>query len=181
MIQLVTGGSASGKSAWAEQQLLFCGETCRRFYIAAMKPWDAEMREKIIRHQQMRSRERFTTIECYTGLCSINLPPAEPGAPLAVLVECMSNLAANEMYDIGGTTPEIFGRIMAGIGHLQTMAEHIVIVTNEVFSDGGSYSDETLRYRQLLGMVNQELGRQAQQVTEVVYGIPIRLKDGRKG
>lgn len=180
MIHIITGGSASGKSAWAEQLILSYGEHCRRFYIAAMKPWDAEVQKKIIRHQQMRCRKRFTTIECYTDLCSLRLPPPKPGEPLAVLVECMSNLAANEMYDIGGTEPEILNRIMSGIGRLQTMAAYIVIVTNEVFSDNGSYSDETLRYRKLLGMINQELCRQAQLVTEVVYGIPIRIKDGQE-
>lgn len=179
MIVVVTGGSASGKSAWAEQQLLAYGENCRRFYIATMKPGDAERQKKIIRHQQLRSRKRFTTIECHTGLAGLSLPPPN-GEPSAVLVECMSNLAANEMFDIGGTVPEILSRIMAGINRLQTMADNIVIVTNEVFSDGGRYSAETQRYLKLLGMVNQELGRQARQVTEVVYGIPIRLKDGRE-
>lgn len=176
MIHIVTGGSASGKSVWAEQQLLAYGENCRRFYVAAMKPSDDEMHKKILRHQQMRSLKRFTTIECYTGLENILLPPQEPGAPLAVLVECMSNLTANEMYDIGGTEPEVLKRIMTGIDHLKTLAEYLVIVTNEVFSDGGSYTEETRRYLRLLGKVNRELGEQAQQVTEVVYGIPIRIK-----
>lgn len=180
MIVVVTGGSASGKSAWAEHKLLACGENCRRFYIATMKPGDAEQQEKIIRHQKLRSQKRFTTIECYTDLAGLRLPPPKPGEPLAVLVECMSNLAANEMFDIGGTVPEILSRIMAGINRLQTMADDIVIVTNEVFSDGGRYAEATQHYLKLLGMVNQELGRQARQVIEVVYGIPIRLKDGRE-
>ena len=38
------------------------------------------------------------------------------------------------------------------------------------------YSEETKKYIGLLGKINQELGKMADQVTEVVYGIPIKIK-----
>ena len=41
MIHLVTGGSGSGKSAYAEQCILDFGGT-RRVYIATMQPFGAE-------------------------------------------------------------------------------------------------------------------------------------------
>ena len=43
MIHLVTGGSGSGKSAYAEQCILDFGGT-RRVYIATMQPFGAEGR-----------------------------------------------------------------------------------------------------------------------------------------
>ena len=36
--------------------------------------------------------------------------------------------------------------------------------------------EETKKYIGLLGKINQELGKMADQVTEVVYGIPIKIK-----
>lgn len=49
-------------------------------------------------------------------------------------------------------------------------------MTNEVHSDLQDYSEETKKYIGLLGKINQELGKMADQVTEVVYGIPIKIK-----
>ena len=37
-------------------------------------------------------------------------------------------------------------------------------------------AEETKKYIGLLGKINQELGKMADQVTEVVYGIPIKIK-----
>ena len=46
MVTLVTGGSGSGKSAFAEQEIVRLGKR-RRIYIATMKPWDEECRRRI--------------------------------------------------------------------------------------------------------------------------------------
>ena len=46
MIHLVTGGSGSGKSAYAEQCILDFGGT-RRVYIATMQPFGAEGQARI--------------------------------------------------------------------------------------------------------------------------------------
>ena len=67
MIHLVTGGSGSGKSAYAEQCILDFGGT-RRVYIATMQPFGAEGQARIARHRKMRVAKQFSTIECYTNL-----------------------------------------------------------------------------------------------------------------
>ena len=53
MMILVTGGSVSGKSAFAEDCVVSCGET-ERIYIATMYPFDEESRRRVQRHQKMR-------------------------------------------------------------------------------------------------------------------------------
>ena len=63
--------------------------------------------------------------------------------------------------------------IVEGIRYLNTQTERLAIVTNEVHSDLQDYSK---KYIGLLGKINQELGKMADQVTEVVYGIPIKIK-----
>lgn len=58
MMILITGGSGSGKSAYAEQTVLAQG-AARRYYIATMRPWDEECRRRIARHRQMRADKGF--------------------------------------------------------------------------------------------------------------------------
>lgn len=171
MIHLVTGGSASGKSAYAEGLAMECGG--RRYYVATMRPWGEEGRRRIERHREMRKDKQFTTMECCTGLEHLTLGGTEGRT---VLLECMSNLVANEQFEAGGTDCEICARIENGIRHLQKQAGDLIIVTNEVFSDGQAYEPETMRYIGLLGQVNKKLAAMADRVTEVVCGIPLPVK-----
>ena len=52
----------------------------------------------------------------------------------------------------------------------------LVIVTNEVYSDGCEYDACTTDYIRLLGEINVRLSRAADAVVEVVYSIPVFLK-----
>ncbi len=171
MIHIVTGGSGSGKSAFAEEQIVnLQGDV--RIYIATMYPFDEESRRRVERHRRMRAGKRFETVECYTHLEELKIPK---GAD--VLLECMSNLTANEMYQEGGAGENTCEAVCRGIDALAAQAENLVVVTNEVFSDGITYDRETQRYLKYLGTINQYLARIADSVTEVVYGIPVRIKE----
>ena len=61
MITLVTGGSGSGKSAYAESLLSSCEGI--RYYIATMQIYDAEGEKKVERHRKLRAGKGFLTIE----------------------------------------------------------------------------------------------------------------------
>lgn len=170
MITVITGGSGSGKSAYAEEMVLAQGPA-RRYYIATMRSWDEECAEKIARHRRMRADKGFETVECYQDLHRVTLKPDS-----VILLECMSNLTANEFYREDACRADMQQRIINGILHLQKQTKALMIVTNEVFSDGVDYDRETREYRRILGSVNQELARLADQVTEVVYGLPVTIK-----
>ena len=49
----------------------------------------------------------------------------------------------------------------------------LVVVTNEIFSDGAQYDAETAKYIENLGVLNQELARRAQIFAESVYSLPV--------
>lgn len=172
MMHVVTGGSGSGKSAYAEQLVLKAGET-DRIYVATMMPYDEEGRQRVLRHRQMRKEKRFETIECYTSLERVELP----GSNCTVLLECLSNLVANELYDPSGAGKDTVPAVMRGIRNLKAQAKHLIVVTNEVFSDGIEYDESSMQYLQYLGEVNQKVSQEADTVTEVVYGIPVKLKE----
>ena len=155
MLILVTGGSGSGKSAFAESVVM--GLKARpNLYIATMYPFDEECHRRIARHRLMRRDKGFETLECYTGLKDAKIPSSG-----TTLLECMSNLK--------------------GIHHVLSHTEHLVIVTNEIFSDGIEYDPETTRYQQYLGEMNCELAKLADVVVEVVYSIPLVKKGTLEG
>ncbi|MCD7744894.1 MAG: bifunctional adenosylcobinamide kinase/adenosylcobinamide-phosphate guanylyltransferase [Lachnospiraceae bacterium] len=175
---LITGGSGSGKSAYAEN----CATelSSRRIYIATMIPYGEEGKRRVERHRNLRREKSFETVECYTGLEELDLKPTiqrieQKQHPVALL-ECMSNLVANEMFEPNGAGEDAVAVILRGIEALRRQVSHLVVVTNEVFSDGISYDKETMRYLSYLGAVNQAMAAQADTVTEVVYGIPVKMK-----
>ena len=170
MLTLVTGGSGSGKSAFAEDRVLSFGDA-QRIYIATMHPFDEESHKRIERHQKMRAGKGFETVECYTGLKNVKLP-----AGCVVLLECMSNLTANEMFQPEGAGEDTVCEILAGIGSLIRQSENLIVVTNEIFSDGIQYAEETRTYQSYLGEINRQMAEIADKVTEVVYGIPVSIK-----
>ena len=185
MMEVVTGGSGSGKSAYAEQKI--CGlqqGTGRLYYIATMYPYGSETERKIERHRWMRGGKGFRTLEWYTGLSECiekefsGQKGAERLSESAILLECMSNLVANEMFREDGFHPEVSEEITGGVKHLLSQAEHVVIVTNEIFSDGILYEGESEKYKEQLGQINCNLAEMADDVVEVVYGIPVWHKGG---
>ena len=172
---LVSGGSASGKSEFAEG-LAVAGGPAPRYYIATMQVFDAESERRVARHRAMRADKGFVTLERQTNLAGLRLPQA--GRP--ALLECMSNLTANEMYREDGAGDQTCGAVCRGISALAERAGNLVVVTNEVFSDGIVYDPETERYLEYLGQINQYLAQIADCVTEVVYGIPVCVKGMRR-
>lgn len=185
MLHLITGGSASGKSVWGEQEALKTGAKYR-FYLATMRPWGEEGKERVRRHQKQRAGKGFCTIEAYDHLENVSLEE-EPGREEGIrkedrvlLLECMSNLVANEQFGEGGTDEEILERVERGIRHLQACAGHVIVITNEVFSDGTVYEEQTMRYLGLMGKANRMLAEMADRVTEVIYGIGAEVKEDNR-
>ncbi|MGN0405108.1 MAG: bifunctional adenosylcobinamide kinase/adenosylcobinamide-phosphate guanylyltransferase [Bariatricus sp.] len=182
MFHLVTGGSGSGKSEYAEQLITEFGEKepwRKRYYLATMMPYGAETKQKIERHQRLRDGKGFCTIECYMDvknqLAALFDEEKEENKPL-VLLECMSNLTANELYEEKGAGENTAEIIMEGIRFLVDHSCLLVVVTNEVFAESVPDSPEMTVYKEVLGTINCRMAGMAELVTEVVYGIPVEVK-----
>ena len=176
MFTLVIGGSASGKSEYAERHVLTLEGP--RVYIATMEPWDEECLARIARHRWARADRGFATVECYRQLERASVPE---GAN--VLLEDLGNLTANELYPSGKgeglqeTAPmPASERILRGVYCLQRKCRHLTIVTNEAFSGGTEVGEGTLDWLWELAVLNRELARRADLVIEVVCGLPNVLK-----
>ena len=202
MLHIVYGGSASGKSSYAESFAMSLQGEGRLLYIATMYPYkwntteiDPETMQRIERHRAMRADKGFDTVECYRHVEHIVAKRQD-----VLLLECMSNLLANEMYleqdsydgglaetmsevekagvGMSETLSPVSKKIVQALVNLSTRVQDVVIVTNDVFSDGGSltYDESTREYVKNLAEINCALAREAATVTEVVCGIPVIVK-----
>ena len=165
MIVLVTGGSGSGKSTWAEKLIASLPEE-RRVYIATMQVYDEESVRRVERHRAQRADKGFITVECEKDLAAADVP-----AGSTVLLEDLVNLMANEMFDGGDV-----GRIVPALEMLAEKCRHLVMVTNDVFSDGITYAESTQEYLRQLAQINHQAAVLADCVVEVVYSIPVCVK-----
>ena len=168
MMTLVTGGSKCGKSHYAEK--IFDNFTGKKFYIATMEPYCEEALQAIERHRKIRAGKGFETIEKYTDIEDISLPEN-----CGILLECTANLCANEMF----RDDKIYDpteKIINGFRYLKSRSEELVIVTNDVGSDGISYESGTEKYIEIMGKINRLAAEISDNVIECVYGIPVPLK-----
>lgn len=174
MFTLLVGGAASGKSEYAEG-LVLASPHRPRYYIATMEPFDDEGRARVAKHRRMRADKAFETVECYTDLASVRLPRRG-----AVLLECVGNLAANELYSPqgAGSVNGAASAIVAGVDALLAQCADLVVVSNEVFTGGSDYAGGTEDYLRLVAGVNRALAQRADRVCEVVCGQPQFYKGG---
>ena len=166
---LFTGGSACGKSTLAEAIAVHMPEP--RYYIAAMIPRGSDDHQRVLRHQKHREGTGFITIERYTDIAGLNLPQGG-----TVLLECLCHLTANEIFEPDGAGIHAKHKILTGIDMLSRQADNLIVITNDVSSDGLDYDKDVIFYTQTVGEINAELAKQFDCVCEMCCGIPLMLK-----
>ena len=182
MFTLVIGGSASGKSEYAERHVMALSGG-PRIYIATMERLGEEAEARIARHRALRRGRGFETVECCQNIGSLTLPENSN-----VLLEDLGNLVANEMFT-GSGSPEGAGtpfpeeitallpdRIAEEIEKLRAGCAHLTIVANDVFCGGKEYEGETLAYLRVLAKLSRQLAQKADRVVEVVCGRPLPVQ-----
>jgi adenosylcobinamide kinase/adenosylcobinamide-phosphate guanylyltransferase len=208
MITLITGGSGSGKSAYAEKYICHAlneKEYKEKYYIATMQVFDDEGQRKIDRHRRLRAGKGFITIEQPRDIQNaVSKLQSESSLKTgrSALLECMSNLVANEMFppvDVSGIQVaeaekealddtenmkdyentqirRVSKKVLKEVSILSENVAELVVVTNNVFEDGVSYDESTMNYIKAMGIVNRGLAAMAERVVEVVAGIPVTVK-----
>jgi adenosylcobinamide kinase/adenosylcobinamide-phosphate guanylyltransferase len=177
-IILVTGGSRSGKSAYAlniAQRL-----DGPRVFVATCPALDDEMRTRIQEHRKARQQAGWRTIEETDDLPAAL---ARTGNSRVVLVDCLTLWVNNLLYEA-----EQAGRVMeesdvqkqceAVLRACASLAGTVIFVTNEV--GWGIIPENALarRFRDLSGRCNTVMAAGADEVVLVVCGLPTHLKKG---
>ncbi len=174
---LVLGGARSGKSRYAQQ--LAAASALPVLFVATATPGDEEMRRRIENHKRSRpahwhthetplhlgtrirenlGENRLVIIDCITMLVSNVFGQCGAGADVAT-IEAMLNAEIAEVLDC----------------IKQTDARYLV-VSNEVGLGIVPADPATRLYRDLLGLANQTLAREADEVILMVAGLAMRVK-----
>lgn len=165
MLTLVIGTPDSGKSALAEKLVCDNSGPEDRYYIATMIPFGEEGQKRIDKHRKLREGKNFCTIEMpfdiNLALAKINNPKQS-----VVLLECISNLVANEMFERYTDTVDIPKIITKQISELATQIADLYIVTNR-FDRFETEDKETIEYINVIDRVNFSLQNIADKVIEI--------------
>ncbi len=179
---LITGGARSGKSRHGER--LVQGMAERVLYIATSMIFDDEMAERI-KHHQLSRPAHWRTVEAWRDVPAVITPQNDPQE--AILLECITTLISNLLFDFVGDTPEESWDYVAIEAHIdahitQLLAacaacpSPVVLVTNEVGMGIVPENRLARHFRDIAGRVNQRLAEQAEQVWLVVSGIGVKIK-----
>ena len=174
MIHLVTGGARSGKSRHAQAAAEALPGAHLRF-VATAEPLDDDMAERIRRHQEDRGPRWRTTEE------PVHVDRALADADAAaLLLDCLTLWTSNQLFaHAPGEAPEDAAVLALAARQAAAFAADprpTWVVTNEVGLGIVPGDALSRRYRDLLGRVNQLWAAQAETVTFLVAGLPLRVK-----
>lgn len=176
-IILVTGGARSGKSEFAERYAARGGRQVA--YIATAQIYDAEMQERVNLHQSRRPAS-WPTFEAPYNAEEAMAKAVRSAA--AVLFDCLTLYTSNLLLAPDAPTDREKRRqvVLDNIQKLLASAKQgnceVIFVTNEVGL--GIVPDNALarEYRDVAGLVNQQVAAQADEVYLVVSGLAVELK-----
>lgn len=167
MLTLLIGGARSGKSSLAV-------ELGRRHdgpvtFIATLVPFDDVLRERASRHRD--GRPGWPTIE----------EPHDLGGALAsadglAIVDCLT-LWVNNLVFRGDTDDQIEGAADSAASTAASRDKPTIVITNEVGLGVHPETELGLRYRDLLGRVNQRWAQRADRSLLLVAGRAVALED----
>lgn len=173
---LVTGGSRSGKSAFAERLALDLGGDSILYVATAEAPEaDTEMRRRVEEHRRRRP----------AGWATFELSYSEPGVALGEAVEAAEDSAAVLLDSltlwVSGRMPdftdrEILDELEGFLSLSAGLSARLVVVTDEVGLGLVPEIPQARRFRDLLGLANQRAAAAAEEVYLCISGIPLRMR-----
>lgn len=175
-IILVTGGSRSGKSSFAEKKARELSDS--RLYVATCPVTDPEMEKRIERHRRERSGMGWLTEECELKLGALLESHHDVQV---VLVDCLTLWINNLMYraeQVGERVSEekIEKEIISLGAVCRQRPGTVIFVTNEVGLGIVPENKQARLYRDLVGRCNQCMAGEADEVYLVTCAIPQQLK-----
>jgi adenosylcobinamide kinase / adenosylcobinamide-phosphate guanylyltransferase len=167
---LILGGARSGKSRFA---IGLQSARPRVAFVATAQAGDADMAQRIARHRAERPRHWLTVEEPYDLVPALDRLSGQ--SVDAIIVDCLTLWVSNRLLR-GESDQAILaeGERLAGL--LSRPRADIVLVSNEVGQGVHPETAAGLRFRDLLGLVNQRIAAACDQVTLMVAGLPMILR-----
>ncbi len=165
---LITGGSRSGKSSYAEQLALSLSDA--PVYLATARIWDDEFRERVRRHKERRGPQ-WTNLEEEKYLSLHDL------AGRVVVIDCMTLWATNFFFDLDSDVDAALAALKAEFDRFTNQDATFLFVTNEIGMGGVSDNAVQRHFTDLQGWMNQYVASHADEVILMVSGIPVKIKE----
>jgi len=169
-IIFITGGARSGKSRLAEELTERCGAPLA--YVATGQAGDAEMRERIARHQARRG-PAWQTIEEPLDLAAVI--SGHDGRVKGMLVDCVTLWLANLLFRHDDAR-QVLAEVASLAAMFPALQTPIVLVSNEVGMGIVPENGLARAFRDLAGEANELLAQAADEVYVTFSGLPLKLK-----
>lgn len=167
-IILITGGQRSGKSTYAQE--LVMSLSASPVYLATSAVWDEEHRQRIERHKRDRGRE-WTNVEELTDIQNVDV------SGRVVVIDCVTLWATNFFMANNGDVEDTLAQLKERFIQFTAQEAIFIFVTNEIGLGGISSNDLQRRFTDLIGWMNQFIGRTADEVVLMVSGIAVKIKE----
>jgi len=172
---LILGGARSGKSRHALAQAR--SEDGRTVVLATAQSSDADMAARIARHRAERP-SAWATVE--EPLDLVAACRRLVGRHDLVLIDCLTVWVSNLLHR-GDSNDAVLAAADDLAKFIAERAVSLIIVSNEVGQGVHPPTALGLRFRDLLGAVNQRVAAAVDRVTLMVAGIPMTVKDVPSG
>lgn len=170
MTILLSGGSKSGKSLFAQELTLRLANGGKRYYVATMIPADDEDRARIRRHLTEREDMGFETIECGRELLAC-LQAADRNA--AFLLDSTTALLMNALFPNPAACDmdeDAASRCAEELVAFARSVRHAVIVSDYLYADAARYDGSTEVFRKALAHIDRKLASVCDVVIEAAAG-----------
>ena len=173
-IVFILGGARSGKSSYAVELAKRLNK--KTVFIATCISFDEEMKERIKMHKTLRPKE-WDLIEEGKDISSVLA--GFKNKYKVILIDCLGMWLSNLLLD-GLKDKEIEKEVFKLINSISKLKGVTIIVSNEVGT--GIVPDNPLarKFRDLLGIVNQVMAKNADEVIFMQSGIPVIIKERGK-
>lgn len=180
-LHLVLGGIRSGKSAYGERLAAEIAGARPVIYIATGTVTDDEMAERVRLHRERRPSEWPTVEAPLNPVGALRESGIQDGSAPALLLDSLDGWVSNLLIEHEGMeASELEARTVGAVRRFASFVGEIdadaVVVSSEVGQSLVATSSLGRQFQDLLGMVNQAMAADADAVTLVVAGIPVRVK-----
>ncbi len=168
MKTLILGGARSGKSGLAQRRAQATGRSVT--LIATAQALDAEMAERIARHQADRPPSWRTVEEPLALAAALK---AECATDRCVIVDCLTLWLTNLLLD---SEARLAAETTALLNTLPDLPGEILLVANETGLGVVPADVLSRRYVDVAGWLHQSLAQACDRVVLTVAGLPVALK-----
>ena len=186
--QFILGGQKSGKSRRAEllaRQWLQSGAQHQAVLVATGQAWDAEMTERIARHQRDRAERvpGMQTLEEPRDLAQVIAQHSHPERLL--VIDCLTLWLTNWLMPVESEKSEEKASLAQDwqaqlamfLKALDDAAGPIILVGNEIGLGVIPMGREVRAFVDALGVLNQQVAQACERVTLMAAGLPLTLKE----